>query len=665
MLKKKGLIKFVLGLWLMGLFLTPLISNAAADYTIAITEVLSNCSVGQEGYNEFIELHNYGADSVDVNNFTFTDGDTLDYITLWNEATMGIIPDPDIITGTTIIPSGSFAVIIDPNYLDGDQPYDFPLGTIIVTVRNNDIGSGLAATDPITLYEGPNSIQDEVIDTFGTPVQNDAWSLCDDDGLDAIPFDPGQEKSLERTFYDQPDDETNWSVCADIPSPGGDNNDVPIAVITADPISGEAPLPVHFSAVDSTDPEAQPLTFNWEFPDETTAETEDVDYIFTETGNQLVILTVSDGDLEDTAEITIEVNQIPGFTVRLNEILPDPEGADADGEFIELYNYGDQIVDLSGYKLDDQEGGSSSYVFPEETTVNADEYFVVERSESGLALNNDQDSARLLDSTDAILEDIPYQNGDEGWSYSYHNDEWDWTNIVTPGEENQISGDVLGDQDEYQSVNISQAKSLEDGTKVSFEGVVTVEPGVFSEKYFYVQTGKDGLQVYFSQSDFPALKLGDKLKVRGKMSTASSERKVNLSEKSDIQIIGQGEVKPEEIKTGESKDDKHTGQLIIVQGEVSRSSGKTFYLDDNSGESKISIKDSTGINKPETKKGTKLRITGVVNKTSSGNRLLPRYQSDLTDKLVSAGMNARIYLVIGLWLFVILNCLMFVFVSRD
>ncbi|TES97375.1 hypothetical protein E3J85_00500 [Patescibacteria group bacterium] len=148
------------------------------------------------------------------------------------------------------------------------------------------------------------------------------------------------------------------------------------------------------------------------------------------------------------------------------------------------------------------------------------------------------------------------------------------------------------------------------------------------------------------------------------MSTATGERKVNLSEKSDIEVIGEGKrINPKEIKTDQSKDDKYTGQLITVQGEVSRSSGKTFYLDDGSGECKISVKDSTGIKKPETKKGTELRITGIVNKTTSGNRLLPRYQSDFSDKLVSAGIDLKIYLIIGFWLFVILNCLVLVLKS--
>lgn len=660
-MQKKGLCRLVLVIWLSGLFLLPNFSSAAPEDTVVITEVLSNCLVGEEDYNEFIELYNYGNSPVDVYHFIFTDGDSADYIRVW-EPDAGVINDPDIVTETTTIPPKGFAVILDQQYDEGNQPYDFPAGTIALTTMNSALGNGLSENDPITLFDDQEIFtQDYVVDTFGTPIKEEGLALHDD-GLDGIPFDPGEGNSLGRIYLTQPDSEENWRV-SESPTPGGDTNDPPEAKITASPTSGEAPLEVHFSGLSSIDPEARDLTYRWEFPDGTTVEEVETDKVFDEGGNQLVTLTVSDGELEDTEEIVIEVTQGSEFTVRLNEILPNPEGSDLEGEFVELYNYGDSIVNLSGYKLDDEEGGSNPYTFPEETTISPGGYLTVCRTESKLALNNDQDRARLLDSTSTVIEEVPYQDGDEGWSYSYHDGKWSWTNTITPGEANQISGDVLGDEDQYQKVNIEKAKTLSDQTKVSLEGVLTVEPGVFSEQYCYFQDGNHGLKVYFSKSDFPTLKLGDKLKVRGKMSTATGERKINLSEKSDIEVIGGGKIDPKEVKTDQLKDDQHTGMLITVQGEVSRSSGKTFYLDDGSGEGKISVKDSTGIKKPETKKGTELRITGIVNKTTSGNRLLPRYQSDFSDKLVSAGIDLKIYLIIGFWLFVILNCLVLVLKS--
>jgi len=39
--------------------------------------------------------------------------------------------------------------------------------------------------------------------------------------------------------------------------------------------------------------------------------------------------------------------------------MPDPEGKDQDGEWIELFNQSSQIANLSNWQLDDQDGGSS------------------------------------------------------------------------------------------------------------------------------------------------------------------------------------------------------------------------------------------------------------------------------------------------------------------
>jgi len=48
-------------------------------------------------------------------------------------------------------------------------------------------------------------------------------------------------------------------------APGG--NFAPEAVLTADKLSGPAPLTIQFDGSNSTDPELQPLTYSWDFGD--------------------------------------------------------------------------------------------------------------------------------------------------------------------------------------------------------------------------------------------------------------------------------------------------------------------------------------------------------------------------------------------------------------
>jgi hypothetical protein len=76
--------------------------------------------------------------------------------------------------------------------------------------------------------------------------------------------------------------------------------------------------------------------------------------------------------------------------------------ADYDSEWVEIYNGSAASVDLDGWKVDDGEGGSSSYIVPAGSIVAPGGYLVLDLS-SGL-LNNDGDSIRLI-RPDGIVAD--------------------------------------------------------------------------------------------------------------------------------------------------------------------------------------------------------------------------------------------------------------------
>ncbi len=88
--------------------------------------------------------------------------------------------------------------------------------------------------------------------------------------------------------------------------------------------------------------------------------------------------------------------------LELNEFLPRPESdwngdgeADTDDEYIEIINRSTQAFDLTGFELDDIEGGSSSHVLT--GTLAVGEIRVFFRSETNIALNDSGgDTVRLL-----------------------------------------------------------------------------------------------------------------------------------------------------------------------------------------------------------------------------------------------------------------------------
>jgi PKD repeat protein len=84
-------------------------------------------------------------------------------------------------------------------------------------------------------------------------------------------------------------------------------NPNPVAVISANPLTGNYPLSVAFSSTGSNDPDGEPLTFAWNFGDGTTGTGATTSHNYTTAGSYLAVLTVSDAHGSSTASATISV----------------------------------------------------------------------------------------------------------------------------------------------------------------------------------------------------------------------------------------------------------------------------------------------------------------------------------------------------------------------
>ncbi|OGD86762.1 hypothetical protein A2Z23_02810 [Candidatus Curtissbacteria bacterium RBG_16_39_7] len=122
-------------------------------------------------------------------------------------------------------------------------------------------------------------------------------------------------------------------------------------------------------------------------------------------------------------------------TVELSEFMPNPE----DGkEWVEVHNPSGQATDISEYKIDDIEGGSSPFTIPGGTIVNPGSYFVFYFDSQ--RFNNDGDSVRLLDPSGQVKESYSYQDSQKGISFAKDSGgNWSETQTQTPGSANQIS----------------------------------------------------------------------------------------------------------------------------------------------------------------------------------------------------------------------------------
>ncbi|MFH1529223.1 MAG: lamin tail domain-containing protein [Pseudomonadota bacterium] len=152
---------------------------------LVITEVMANPL--DEAKGEFVELHNPTEAPLDAAGLFLDDGDAADALVGWQG-------------GPTLVPPGGYAVVLDPDYAQTAEPYDIPVGAILLTVGDATLGSGLSVADPVSLT------RDSV--TVGTY---------------AHPFNPGNGISAERIQVEGDDTADNWVASPCGASPGQTN----------------------------------------------------------------------------------------------------------------------------------------------------------------------------------------------------------------------------------------------------------------------------------------------------------------------------------------------------------------------------------------------------------------------------------------------------------
>ncbi len=330
-------------------------------------------------------------------------------------------------------------------------------------------------------------------------------------------------------------------------------------------------------------------------------------------------------------------NVLPVYpdSIKINEVLPAP--ANGQEEFVELYNTGDQIVDLSGWQLDDAGDGSSPYPIPDGTTVDAGGYLIINHAQSKIYFNDSGDSVRLFDPNGDLKDMLVYDKAKTGFSFANVGGAWQWTNQPTPYSKNQSSILEAGsDSPNYPQLSIDQAKELKIGSYVKVRGKISVKNGVLSKHYFYLEDNTGGLQIYSYDAAFPELVDGQPVEAKGELSSYHDELRLKVSPVSDILVIQPSKNPPPAIApvtpkpiTGQPLLVTDVGRLVSLKGKVIKNSGQDIYLSHQDGPVKVYLIDLTGIKKPRLKTGRELEVTGILSYYDDYFRLLPRYQSDI------------------------------------
>lgn len=154
--------------------------------------------------------------------------------------------------------------------------------------------------------------------------------------------------------------------------------------------------------------------------------------------------------------------------VTLSELLIDPESplTDKEDEFIELYNPGVEVVDLTGYEI---QSGSTSWRYKykiESGQIKPKGWLAINSSDSGVTLSNGGSNVRLIDPNGTELDGVSYEKAKSGLVLAKFDSGWKWSDQPTPNAKNTL---ITSDNsvDETSSDNKSESFDTSGFTKVA------------------------------------------------------------------------------------------------------------------------------------------------------------------------------------------------------
>lgn len=457
------------------------------------------------------------------------------------------------------------------------------------------------------------------------------------------------DTALEGRSYARKQDTFLWTA---EPSPGDINIFVDNQPPSADIILKSEELLVGakiiLSAEGSSDPEEGDLKYIWDFGDEISGDEKTESHIYDASGNYIVKLKVIDSEglsddvsmllkifdiktdikLEEIAEIIFDLSDLI-----ISEFVPNPVGSD-ETEWIEIYNNSDEDINLLGWQIDDQEGGSKPYVIKEETIIGSKSFLIIKREDSKITLNNSNDSVRLLNPLGEVWQEVSYEKIPEGKSQAWDLDNQEWFEArPSPGELNIFYQSI---EPEY-IYSVWESKELAKGDDVLVQGVI-LEGAQENSTSLYLSDW-DGssvdysnlIEVYAHAKNFPEFKKGQLVTVSGEISKEGSlpRIKIKTSEQiwsNDLEI---NMAEPEILELEDVIDD-YFDSWQKIRGVVVKKSGKNIYLATSEDEDYILRVYNKNPNKDiKIEKGQEIIASGLLVDTDSLPKLIVFDPSDI------------------------------------
>ncbi len=340
---------------------------------------------------------------------------------------------------------------------------------------------------------------------------------------------------------------------------------------------------------------------------------------------------------------TADCSQQLSDKIVINELWPSPQGNDRELEFIELKNLDNKDINLCNWKLTDK---TRSFTFSSDFVIEALDFLVLPRSTTKISLNNNGDEISLISPDGKIINKVNYAAAKTNQSWSRKEDgSFAWTSKTTPWEENIFTSQTTNKESAPTNnqpktklakpqtlfISLGDIKNYQPGSLITTRGIISVPPFVLGSQIMYVTdiSQPTGLQIYKFDKQWPQLKEGDLVEVRGEISIVKNLPRLKITKTGYIKKINSNN---QPITAAFSLDQIHLApvhSLIKTQGEIIEKSKNKIIIAISENEATVYIKPSTGIKLSFLQEGDIIEVTGIVDKANDQIRILPRKQNDI------------------------------------
>jgi hypothetical protein len=191
-----------------------------------------------------------------------------------------------------------------------------------------------------------------------------------------------------------------------------------------------------FSAI-AKDKETKKLKYSWDFGDGKKSSLKKTTHKYLDTGKYTVTLAVADESQTVEKSFTVNVKNSFRPDLEIVKIVPNPAGADNEGETIDIKNNSGKKVNLAGWKIATG-SGEKMYNHPigSEVNMNPNETKTITREFSKFSLNNKAGKVQLAMPDGKIVDEVEYSKDKiaEDEAYAKTDGEWQW---IAPEEQDE------------------------------------------------------------------------------------------------------------------------------------------------------------------------------------------------------------------------------------